>query len=442
MFFNQIKSMFRDALFYVSSHITPYLATPDKDFTRRRKLPPELLISFLVSQGASSSSNELDDFFDLQPDSPSLSALNQQRDKLKPQALEEVFHQLDASLLKLGIPSNYRLLAADGSSFSFSSSPKWAPEDYFVSGGHSAKGFYSIHLNALYDLDTHTYQDALIQPIHSKDEFKAFCTMVDRLETPEGISDIFIADRGYCSYNNMAHVLEKKQFFLFRSKDVNVRGAAGHLPVPKQGSFDVCLDIAIRRSHSKKVTPSGDYMAFVDAASAFDFVPYGSTDTYTVPVRVVRFPLDDGSYECLMTNLPADGFSMEDIKRLYFSRWGIETSFRKLKYTIGLSSFHSYKVEFIRQEIWAKLIAYNLTETIVSHTVAETGKDTKHTYKVNFTAAAHICRVFFRLKARKNPADVMALLSRKLIPVRNGRSFPRLQTAHFRRPKYFLYRAA
>lgn len=442
MFFNQIKFLFRDAIFYVVSHMSPYLVNPGKDFTRRRKLPPETLLSFLVSQGASSSGNELDDFFGFCPDSPSLSALNQQRDKLKPEALEEVFHQCNASLSNLEAHPGYRLLAADGSTFSFFSTPRWTPQEYRVSQGHPAKGFYSLHLNALYDLDAHTYQDALIQPVHSKDEFKAFCTMVDRLGTPEGTHDIFIADRGYCSYNNMAHVLEKKQFFLFRSKDVNVRGIAGHLPVPKQGAFDLCLTILIKRSHSKKITASGDYVTFVGAASTFDFVPYGSLDTYTIPARIVRFPLDDGSYECIMTNLPADRFSVEDIKHLYFSRWGIETSFRKLKYTIGLSSFHSYKVAFIKQEIWAKLIAYNLTETIVNHTVIETRKDTKHSYKVNFTAAAHICRVFFRLHSRKNPADVMALISRKLIPVRNERSFPRLQTAHFRRPKYFLYRAA
>lgn len=442
MFFDQIKSLFRDSIFHVVSHMTPYLTEPDKNFTRRRKLPPELLISFLVSQGASSTGNELDDFFDFSCDSPSLSALNQQRDKLKPQALEEVFHQLNNSISKLDTHPGCRLLAADGSSFSFFSNPKWTSEDYFVSEGHSAKGFYSVHLNAFYDLDRHIYQDALIQPVHFKDEFKAFCTMVDRMETPDGISDIFIADRGYCSYNNMAHVLEKKQFFLFRSKDVDARGTAGHLPVPKEGAFDLCLEIVIKRSHSKRITASGDYVTFVDRASAFDFVPYGSLDTYTLPVRVVRFPLDDGSFECLMTNLPADEFTIEDIKRLYFSRWGIEASFRKLKYTIGLNSFHSYKVEFIKQEIWAKLIAYNLTEIIVSHTVAETRKDTKHIYKVNFTAAAHICRVFFRLNSRKNPADVMPLLSKKLIPVRNERSFPRLHTAHFRRPKYFLYRAA
>lgn len=442
MFFNQVKHLFQDALFCTVSHLSPYLADPDRDFTRRRKLPPEAVISFLVSQGASSTGNELADFFDFQCTAPSLSALNQQRDKLLPEAVEAVFHQLNPSLSKLAAPSGYRLLAADGSSFSFFSSPQWAGDEYFVSQGHSARGFYSLHLNALYDLDTRTYEDAVIQPVHLKNEFGAFCTMVDRLKVTDGVSCIFMADCGYCSYNNMAHVLEKKQFFLFRSKDVDVRSMAGHLPVPKEGSFDLCLDIVIRRSRSKKVTESGDYTTFVSAQTAFDFLPYGSLETYTLPVRIVRFLLENGSYECIMTNLPSGEFPAEDIKRLYSARWGIETSFRKLKHTIGLTSFHSCKVEFVKQEIWAKLIAYNLTETIVSHAVVEKGKGTKYDYRVNFTAAAHICRVFFRLYSRRSPADVMALVSQKVIPVRKGRSVPRSKTAHFRRPKYFLYRAA
>lgn len=77
--------------------------------------------------------------------------------------------------------------------------------------------------------------------------------------------------------------------------------------------------------------------------------------------RVVRFPLSEDSFECVVTNLPSDDFPAEKIKQLYNSRWAIESSFRKLKYTIGLSNFHSRKPEFIKLEIWAKLIAYNAT---------------------------------------------------------------------------------
>ncbi|MGN0162686.1 MAG: transposase [Candidatus Ornithomonoglobus sp.] len=60
---------------------------------------------------------------------------------------------------------------------------------------------------------------------------------------------------------------------------------------------------------------------------------------------------------------------MERIKKTYCSRWGIESSFHKLKYTIGLNNFHAYKPEYIKQEIWAKMIAYNITETLINHTV-------------------------------------------------------------------------
>ena len=52
-------------------------------------------------------------------------------------------------------------------------------------------------------------------------------------------------------------------------------------------------------------------------------------------------------------------FSTEEIKELYALRWGIETSFRELKYAVGLTSFHSKKHEYIIQEIWARLLLYN-----------------------------------------------------------------------------------
>ena len=164
-------------------------------------------------------------------------------------------------------------------------------------------------------------------------------------------------------------------------------------------------------------------------------------DTYDLSFRIVRFPISEGSYECIVTNLPSDEFPAERIKILYFSRWAIEGSFRKLKYTIGLSNFHAYKPEYIKQEIWAKLIAYNITETLINHTVVKHG-NTKHEYKVNFSMAAHICRVFLRLTTEKDSIDVMSLLQKELIPIRDDRQYKRLQTAHFRKPRYFIYRAA
>jgi hypothetical protein len=87
------------------------------------------------------------------------------------------------------------------------------------------------------------------------------------------------------------------------------------------------------------------------------------------------------------------------------------------------------------------MIAYNLTETMINITVIKEAQG-KHSYKVNFSVAAHICRIFLRLATEEDPIDVAAFLSRELIPIRKDRQYDRLQTAHFRRPRYFVYRAA
>ena len=381
------------------------------------------------------------DFFGLDTDAPSSSAFNQQRAKLKPQALEAVFKHFNTSIQSGQKSSGYRFLAADGSTFTFFSKPNFSPEEYHVCEGHSAKGFYSMHLNAFYDLQKHTYSDALIQPVHQKDEFAAFCSMVDRHPLLGGVKDVFIGDRGFCSYNNMAHVLEKGQYFLFRTKDIHSKGLVGNFDFPQEDSFDIRVNVSLVRSHKKKIiVKESFYRRYVDVNATFDYLAYGSMDTYDLSFRIVRFPISDNTYECIVTNLPQQEFPPEKIKLIYFARWSIEGSFRKLKYTIGLSNFHAYKPEYIKQEIWAKLIAYNITETLINHTVVRHG-ETKHEYKVNFSVAAHICRVFLRLTTEKDPIDVMNLLCKELIPIRNERQYPRLQTAHFRRPRYLIYRA-
>ena len=119
--------------------------------------------------------------------------------------------------------------------------------------------------------------------------------------------------------------------------------------------------------------------------------------------------------------------------------WGIETSFRELKYAIGLSCFHSKRVEYIKQEIFARLVLYNFCEIITTHVVIQR-KDSKYVYQINYTMAIHICRYFLRCTPDISPPNVELMLHKLLLPVRPGRSDPRKVT-----PKSvvsFLYRVA
>ncbi|EFU76689.1 hypothetical protein [Lachnoanaerobaculum saburreum] len=87
----QIKNLFFSAVEHVVSDISQYAVHPDSDFRRSKKISAQKLISFLVSQGSSSTRVEMIDFWGLDSFMPTASALSQQRAKLKPEALEAVF---------------------------------------------------------------------------------------------------------------------------------------------------------------------------------------------------------------------------------------------------------------------------------------------------------------------------------------------------------------
>ena len=130
-------------------------------------------------------------------------------------------------------------------------------------------------------------------------------------------------------------------------------------------------------------------------------------------------------------------YPLEKIKELYASRWGIETSFRALKYTVGMLNFHAKKVMLIQQEIYARMIMYNFAQMITSHVVIK-NKQRKYTYKANFSIAVHMCRLFYRGKA--TPTDLEAIIAKNLIPIRPDRHRQRnLKVKGFRG---FLYRVS
>ena len=196
----------------------------------------------------------------------------------------------------------------------------------------------------------------------------------------------------------------------------------------------------LKRKQTKEVKTAPDKYHFLPMNSTFDFLDMSSRQFYEITLRILRFPISHNTYEYVITNLSPEEFSLDDIKSLYQMRWGIETSFRELKYAIGMSHFHSKKTDFIKQEIWARLILYNFCEAITTRTaMGQRNKQQKHTYQLNFTRAIHICRFFLTIR-KEAPPDVEFLISRELLPVRPGRSDRR--KVKFQSAVSFLYRVA
>lgn len=100
------------------------------------------------------------------------------------------------------------------------------PETYFPPDGKTTNGYNQVHLVALFDLLSGRFTDCTVQPIRKKNEFLALTQMIDRCDLPDAVP-IFIADRGFHSFNVFAHAIEHNAYFLIRAKDVNMRRLLG-----------------------------------------------------------------------------------------------------------------------------------------------------------------------------------------------------------------------
>ena len=413
---------------------------PARNFTRERKLPLREVIAILLFMEGGSLSGELLRYFKCSQHTASSSAFIQQRQKINEFAFPSLFDIFVKSIDNPLLYKGYRLFAADGSDIQTPTNPK--EKDSFFPGSSTQKSYNLLHLDALYDLLGHTYVDAEVSGKRNFDENGVLCKMVDRSSIE---SVLIIADRGYESYNLFAHIQEKGWKYLIRVKDIHSTGIAAGLSLPNIDEFDLFCPMQLTRRKNAKTQPllsQRNHYKWIPSSTPLDYLPTGSHKHdpivfYSLPFRVVRFRLSDSSYETVITNLDLEEFPPDELKRLYSMRWGIETSFRELKYTVGLLHFHAKKVENITQEIFARLIMYNFAELITSHVVIQK-PNRKHPCKANFSIAVQACRQF--LLGNISPPDVEATISRNVSVIRTGRSNPRNMVV--KHAISFLYRVA
>ena len=436
----RIKAALNKSIKTVCQSPSQYCRNPEKDFTRRKKLPMDKVIKTVLGFSSKSLSNEIIDVFSKDNEIPSASAFVQQRSKILSTAFGDVFKRFTNSVNYMKLFEGFRLLAVDGSDIHTPTNPDDS-DSYFKVNNCSPYNLY--HLNALYDLCSHTYLDAVVQKSRKWNEHRAFCDMVDRYDS--AIPTVFIADRGYESYNNMAHVQLKGQFFLFRIKDFNSHGILQGFDLADKDIFDFPISLSLTRKQNnttKQLCKDRNRFRYIPPNSNFDFLPTKSKYSdppsfFQLHFRIVRLEVVPGKFEVLITNLSADSFPPSKLKHLYSLRWGIETSFRSLKYTIGLLYFHSKKSEHILQEIFAKLTIYNFTELIAA-SISIRNAVRKLIYKINFSAAANVCRKFFL--GFCTPDFVEAVIQKNILPIRSLNSKRRLLKS---KPAVsFLYRVA
>lgn len=417
LFAERIRSALFAAIKHTSADLKLCAKNPDKDFSRSRKLPLEVMLSMLIGMGSGSLTKELYEQFEYSADTATVSAFIQQRKKIRPEAFANIFKEFTDAVAPVAKFQEYRLLAVDGSDLRLPADPT----DSFssIQNVEGQKSYNLAHLNAIFDVMNKVYVDVLMQGKKGMNEHKALVSMIDRSTISGKV--ILLADRGYESFNNIAHCQEKNWNFVIRSKESY--GMISNLPLPNTNEYDVDITLTLTRRQTKDnlalLAAHPERYRWIQPHTTFDYIKPKESNMYDLHFRVVRFQISSGNYETVYTNLEKDIFPADKIKALYQLRWGIETSFRDLKYVIGLASLHGKKKDFLLQEVYARLILFNYTSLIARDLPVPSGKC------INFTAAFLVCKQYIQRKITS--ARVYELISRHLSPIRPGRLYGRYQ---------------
>lgn len=406
------------------------LLTKDYYFTRKpKKLSFIDDMKLIMSMGSSSIKEEMYKYFDYSLNTVSAPGFVESRVKIKEEAFKYLLDYMNKAYPCDKTYKGYRLLAVDGSDITISTDKN----DYetYESNKNKSIGFNNLHLNGLFDILNHRYLNAIIQGLINENEKQA---MIDLAKNYKGDKAIFIADRGYEVYNIFENIRNTENYFLIRIKDYASNHSSRAMKSIKHNSeFDVEVEVTFTRKQTNEIKANPNKFICLTQGQNFDFLN-DDIDYYDAKYRFVRIKIDgkDEKYETLVTNLSKDDFSSNDIKELYKLRWEIEVSYKHLKYSVNLNALHSKRRDFIKQEIWARMVMFNISMIIIDDIQEKKIKKNernKYEYKICISKAIHLICGSIKRKGGV-PPNLIELIAKEILPIRPGRKSKRNTKPH------------
>ena len=446
------------AVLEIAERIAEFSKRPFRDFTRNRKLNAKKLIRAILSLKSHFLNAELLEIF---PEAGALmtaSAFVQAREKLDPEAFLQLLYAFNRTMGSGELFHGYRLFAVDGTDISIPNSQCKDQEAKYVArpvgrprkDGEPNKQVSQVHANCLYDLMNKVFLGCVLQPKNQENERKACMELLENLislqtEIQQSVPHIVVLDRGYDGLN-MVKMLDGMDGcrFVLRARCGNMdpetgkpsgHGVLKEIANLKSEESDTDVEITLSKSKNEVMEglARGENWHLVNSQSDWDGVEFPCKVRFRmVKLRIQNPESSEDSWEVLLTNLPREEFPLEAMKDLYHARWGIETSFRHLKYAFDMLCFHGKKERFIEQEIYAHMVMFNLVSRHNSCIQLKQGKR-KHAYMPDFSTAVFFVRKVFQdfkdfkdfKESRISLVSILEKIASYMHPVREGRHYKR-----------------
>ena len=370
-----------------------------KDFSRVGKMGFKNMILFILNFSRKSLQAELNAFFKNihgTTDGVRKQAFSKGRQKILPEAfiiLHEELIKTVYTATDLKLYKGYRLSAIDGSTIELQNT-----EELRNVFGYAENGKDEIaraRISGLYDVENNIMIDAIIDKYKSSERALAL-RHVEMLKNYGLQNDLILFDRGYQSKELIAKLIDNDLHFVMR-----------------------CTINFLKKVNNVKI--SDEEITF--RHSGYDYT-----------IRVLKFALDDGTKETLVTNVFDKSFTVADFKVLYFKRWGIEIKYDELKQRLQLENFDGVKEIAVKQDFYATIFLANLaalakmqSDEIIQEKNEE--KELKHSYKTNVNIMVselkdELILIIMEENERKRKRRYNALLreiARNVIPIRPER---------------------
>lgn len=365
-------------------------------FTRKRHISViDLIYQMLNRKGGSQWSDVMDYYQDLGKKQPvTETAFYLARKKFNPQAMRIMSNEFIANYYDNEADSFKKwkgnlVLAVDGSKIILPDTKENASVFGRISAStnqikNQSKPVGGL-LSTLHDCLNNTFLDMQFGP----------CTLNEKALAAQHIETycenyvekaIFTFDRGYPSMRLIDQLLELKQYFLFRVPSTFLKTYMDQVEDGEDRFFEVTFDRETTNYYRKDI----------------QFRQHLMNTTYHLRFTKLIIGKDEHGediVEYLISNLPMDEYSINDLKELYHLRWTIETSYNRLKNRMKLEEFSGFKEILIYQDIYADIWLYNLISLnmieINEKATMEQKEEGEYVIKRNFNKAVGIMKKMF-----------------------------------------------
>lgn len=422
-----------------SSELCELYRQAKEDFTRDRLLPFGCVVVVMLSGKKLSLQNALNKFFKALGKVfavPSASAYCQAKQKVKAEvfvhlnaSVTEDFYRLSGAEEKVKLWQGHRLVGADGTYLNLPDTKELRKAFSVHRNQHPAEKSEQVQAlgMVMYDLLNDIGLRGAMAPSHTAEKSLLFNQLWSELQPSAGL----VLDRHSADYTIIAKAVRDKFEVVIRC--------------PRQ-SFKPVMEFFQSPDQERIVT-----LQVTESVRTKQYVKQNKLPE-SVEVRLLKFKLDSGEEEVLLTTLcDVKKYPRPEFFKVYGWRWRDETFYDRIKNIFELERFSGLSAESLKQDFYGVIFLATL-ESVLSHETetamqeSATERETKTVPQVNH-AVSYVALVGQVASLLADPKASVAETLRELkhlfrtnpTRVRNGRKYERKKLTHARKLRYHRY---